>query len=170
MQIEIHPHAPFIPPSLQVLIMGSFPGRSTTLSRDPDNQWFYSASRNQFWKIMEKVFEQPLPDRATKAAALSGHDIGIGDILLKVKRLKASNADQDLEVISFNDKAIAAILQQYPDVKICCTSRFVEKHFKALFPSHSNTVLLPSPSPRYARLSLDQKAICYRQILLNKQA
>ncbi|UAY54610.1 uracil-DNA glycosylase family protein [Arachidicoccus terrestris] len=165
MQIETHPHAPFIPDTLKVLIMGSFPGRSTTLSDDPGNQWFYSARRNQFWKILEKVFEKPLPDQETKSAVLSLHGIGIADILLQITRLKDSNADQDLEIVTYNDKAIGDILKRYPNVCVCFTSRFVEKHFKSLFPAHQHSILLPSPSPRYARLNLDQKAALYKQIL-----
>lgn len=166
MQIETHPHKPFVPHPLKALIMGSFPGRSSTLSDGPHGQWFYGAKRNQLWKILEIVFNQPLPDQAAKAAVLAGKGIGIGDILLQIKRLKPSNADQDLQIIAYNDKAIAAILQKYPDVRICFTSRFVEKQFKTLFPGHSHTTLLPSPSPRYARLSLAQKAEIYKQILL----
>jgi len=166
MQIEIHPHQPFLPQPLKALIMGSFPGRASTLSPDPENNWFYSATRNQLWNILEKVFGQPLPDKKTKAAVLSAHGIGIADILLKVERLKMSNADQDLKVIDYNDKAIHLILVRNPDVRICFTSRFVEKHFKHCFPDYPHTVLLPSPSPRYARLSLDQKAAIYKKILL----
>lgn len=166
MEIETHPHTPFIPDPLKVLLMGSFPGRPTTLSVDPDNQWFYSAKRNQFWKILEKVFGCQLPDQKTKSTLLSANGIGIADILLQIRRRKASNADQDLEIVAYNDKAVAAILTRYPEVRVCFTSRFVEKNFKALFPGHSNSILLPSPSPRYAKLSLDQKAAVYKQILL----
>lgn len=166
MKVETHPHTPFVPHPLKVLIMGSFPGRSSTLSTGPQGQWFYSAKRNQLWKILEIVFNQPLPDQATKAAVLASRGIGIGDILLQIRRLKQSNADQDLQIITYNDKAIAAILQKYPDVQICFTSRFVEKQFKKLFAAHPHTVLLPSPSPRYARLTLAEKAAIYKQILL----
>lgn len=168
MQIETHPHTPFVPHPLNALIMGSFPGRATTLSNDPQNQWFYSAKRNQLWKILENVFNTPLPDRTTKAAVLTRYGIGIGDLFLQAKRRKASNADQDLEIITYNDKAIAAILQQYPKVQICFTSRFVEKHFKALFADYPHTCLLPSPSPRYARLNVAQKAEIYRECLLQR--
>lgn len=166
MLIETHPHAPFLPQPLKALIMGSFPGRTSTLSTDPDNNWFYSAKRNQLWKILEKVFDQPLTNQKVKAAVLSAYGIGIVDILLQVQRLKMSNADQDLKIIAYNDQAIGQILKHYPCVSVCFTSRFVEKHFKYCFPDYPHTVLLPSPSPRYARLSPDQKAEVYKKILL----
>jgi G:T/U-mismatch repair DNA glycosylase len=45
------------------------------------------------------------------------------------------------------------------------TSRFVEKIFKRFFPEVIHTIALPSPSPRYARLSLKQKAAIYKKHL-----
>ncbi|SDZ81043.1 hypoxanthine-DNA glycosylase [Arachidicoccus rhizosphaerae] len=165
MQIETHPHAPFVPHPLKILLMGSFPGRADTLHKDPDNQWFYSAKRNQLWKILEIAFNQPLPDTKAKRELLTRQGIGIADILLQINRLKDSNADQDLQIIRYNDQAIAKILQEHPQVRICFTSRFVEKQFKRCFPTFTNTELLPSPSPRYARLSLEQKAAVYKTML-----
>ena len=148
--------------------MGSFPGRSETLITDPLNNWYYSAKRNQLWKILEIVFEHPLPDKKTKMALLSQNGIGLADILLQIRRLKNTNADQDLQITRYNDQAIGEILKNSPEVLICFTSRFVEKQFKHCFPDYTHTKLLPSPSPRYARLSLAQKAVLYRQILLGR--
>ena len=62
--------------------------------------------------------------------------------------------DSNLEVIEFNDKAIKTILQN-PNIKsIFFTSKFVEKEFMKLFPEMKIGECLPSPSPRYARMSL----------------
>jgi G:T/U-mismatch repair DNA glycosylase len=46
------------------------------------------------------------------------------------------------------------------------TSRFVEKIFKKLFPQFTNTIVLPSPSQRYARMSLKGKIEVYKKLLL----
>jgi len=165
-EFETHPHLPFVPQTLKKLIMGSFPGRADTLITDPENNWFYSAKRNQLWKILEIALNHPLPDKKTKMEVLTEHGIGIADILLQIHRLKKTNADQDLQIICYNDQAIGKVLQKYPQVCICFTSRFVEKQFKSCFPGFTNTRLLPSPSPRYARLSLGQKAAIYKEILL----
>ena len=166
MEIETHPHSPFSPLPLKTLIVGSFPGRADTLSKDPANNWFYSAVRSQFWKIMTLALELPLPDTNAKMAALSSRGIGIADILLQISRKKATNADQDLIVIAYNKKAFSKILKDHPNVRVCFTSRFVEKHFIKCFPDYTNTCLLPSPSARYAKLSLQQKAAVYKELLL----
>ncbi|HTN36237.1 MAG TPA: uracil-DNA glycosylase family protein [Arachidicoccus sp.] len=165
MEQEIHPHGPFIPDNLRCLILGSFPGRPATINTDPDNQWFYSAKRNQFWKIMEGVFRKPLQTRSEKEKLMALNGIGLTDIFSAIRRKNDSNLDQDLEIITFNDTAIRTILVQYPNVKVCFTSRFVEKHFRKLFPDFRSTVLLPSPSPRYARMSLLEKTQRYTEIL-----
>ena len=169
MQTETHPHKAFVPRPLKAIIVGSFPGRSSTIALAPEQQWFYSAKRNQLWSILEIVFGMPLPDKATKKAILRQHHIGLVDILLTIRRKKPSNADQDLEIVAYNDTALAAILDQHPKVLVCFTSRFVEKQFKTLFPDHADSVLLPSPSPRYARLSINEKAAVYKQILLDSK-
>ena len=165
MEIETHPHPAFVPNPLRTLIVGSFPGRPGTLSTDPKNQWYYSALRSQFWKIMETALQRPLPNKTAKMAELGNLGIGIADILFKIKRKKPTNADEDLEILEYNNVVLEKILTQNPKVKICFTSRFVEKHFKKCFPEHHTTYLLPSPSPRYARLSIQQKAAIYREIL-----
>src|SRR5690606_30829550 len=102
METETQPNRPFTPKSMTALIMGSFPGRKGTLTEDPANHWFYSAKRNQLWKILEIALETPLPDRVTKERVLTAKGIGIADILLKIKRTKPTNADQDLVIVQYN--------------------------------------------------------------------
>lgn len=166
MEIEIHPHQPFIPDPIRKLILGSFPGRATTLTTQIDDQWFYAAKRNQFWKIMAGVFETALPNQQAKEKLLKTQGIGITDILWKIRRKKLSNLDQDLEIISYNHLAIGQILAAHPDIRVFFTSAFVEKHFRKLFPEFKAFQRLPSPSPRYARLSLQDKIEQYKRLLI----
>jgi G:T/U-mismatch repair DNA glycosylase len=55
-------------------------------------------------------------------------------------------------------------LKQYQP-KVVFTSRFVDKEFKKLFPGYTNTDILPSPSPRYFRLTIEDKAKIYEEKL-----
>lgn len=165
MDTELHPHTPFIPPNINCLILGSFPGRASSLITEEDNQWFYAAKRNQFWKIMAGVYDLKLDNRDAKEKLLMDQGIGIADILLEIRRKKDTNQDQDLEVIRYNDKAIRQILKKYPTLPILFGSRFVETKFKKFFPDYPHTALLPSPSPRYARLSLEGKIAVYKSLL-----
>ena len=56
-EIEIHPHSLFVPENASVLILGSFPGKNNILVEGND-EWFYSAKRNQFWHILRSVYDE----------------------------------------------------------------------------------------------------------------
>lgn len=150
---------------MEMLIVGSFPGKEQTQSTALHHKWFYGAPRNQFWKIIEGVFEKELKTANEKQQLFADLKIGITDIILKAKRTDNTNLDQNLEVIEWNDKALSEIIYQYPDIKILCTSKFVEKHFKKFFPEFKNIRHLPSPSPRYATMSLKDKMEVYKKML-----
>jgi G:T/U-mismatch repair DNA glycosylase len=60
MSIETHPFKPFVPEHATILILGSFPGIHQTRTPNENKEWFYSAKRNQFWDIMEKVYSKEL--------------------------------------------------------------------------------------------------------------
>ena len=91
--------------------------------------------------------------------------MGIGDIILKAIRTANTNSDNNLQVIEYNDKAIKKILSQNKIETIFFTSQFVYKIFKKKFPEVTNTIVLPSPSPRYARMSFKEKIEVYKMLL-----
>jgi hypothetical protein len=49
--------------------------------------------------------------------------------------------------------------------KVLFTSRFVEKEFKKMFPEYTHSDILPSPSPRYFKLRIADKAKIYKEKL-----
>lgn len=165
MQTEHHPYKPFIPENMEVLILGSFPGKEQTQSETLHHKWVYGAPRNQFWKIINGVYATDVQTLQEKQALLASLHIGQADIILKAKRAANTNLDQNLEVIEWNDKALKKIIDTHPGIRVLCTSRFVEKHFRKLFPGFQNIQCLPSPSPRYATMSLAKKIEAYRQLL-----
>jgi hypoxanthine-DNA glycosylase len=166
-EIEIHPHKPFVPPNAKVLIVGSFPGKDHSASPEVNkkDEWFYASKRNQFWNILRGVYNEELLTTEDKKKLFTDHGIAIADILLKVRRKEKNNQDTNLEIIEYNDKALGKLLKQHSFTAIYFTSRFVEKHFKKLFPFTDNGECLPSPSPRYARMSLQEKINYYREKL-----
>jgi hypoxanthine-DNA glycosylase len=159
--VETHPFTPFVPENATVLIVGSFPGREQTQAPQED-AWFYGAKRNQFWTILREVYGLPLVTTAEKQQLFLQNGIAITDIFLKVRRKENNNLDTNLEVIEYNQAAIAEILRHKEFQAIFFTSRFVEKHFKKIFPHAPNTECLPSPSPRFARMTLAEKVEYYR--------
>jgi hypoxanthine-DNA glycosylase len=163
--IESHPFEAFVPKAIEYLVVGSFPGREHTQSPVPEGQWFYGARRNQFWKILELVYGRELKTRTQKEALFTELRMGITDIIRRAVRLENSNLDQNLEIIEYNHDKIGAILEQKTLKKVFFTSRFVEKVFRQAFPDFPHTEVLPSPSPRYATLSLAQKVVLYKEKL-----
>ena len=164
-EIETHPFIPFVPESATVLIVGSFPGRDITQKKLSKDDWFYGTKRNQFWNIISGVYDIELKNAADKKELFTAKGIAIADIILQARRNAINNSDINLEVIAFNDKAIKKILAHASFKHIFFTSKFVEKHFLKIFPGITNGKCLPSPSPRYARMSMKEKIEIYKKML-----
>lgn len=165
---ELHPFEPFVPLNSRILILGSFPGREQTQNKVGKDDWFYGAPRNQFWKILECAFETELSTKSEKQLLFSQQGIAITDLFLEINRSAASNGDEHLHIVHYNTSAISQILIQFPDIQVLCTSRFVEKEFRKLFPGKQLVSSLPSPSPRYARIGINEKTAVYKQLLTAK--
>ena len=163
-EIETHPHKLFVPHGASVLILGTFPGKNNVQVAGRD-EWFYSSKRNQFWTILSGVYGEELKTNADKKDLFTRKGIAIGDIFLKIRRKENNNSDTSLEVIEYNDKEIEKALQEHTFQAIYTTSQFVEKEFKKLFSNYKNIEALPSPSPRYARMNLEEKIAFYKKKL-----
>ncbi|HEV7334118.1 MAG TPA: uracil-DNA glycosylase family protein [Flavisolibacter sp.] len=161
--VEHHPFPPFVPPKMKCLVLGSFPGKEQTRGGLNENAWFYGAPLNQLWRILEKTYNRELKTREAKQKLFQDAGIGITDIFKSVIRTAGSNLDDNLQIVEYNKEEIGRILQDYRP-QVLCTSRFVEKEFRKMFPAYPVDVL-PSPSPRYFKLSIEQKAEIYKQKL-----
>ena len=167
--IEIHPFKPFVPENANKLILGSFPGREQTQHTQNENDWFYGSKRNQFWHIISHVYDTPLLTIDDKQTLFKNNGIATTDIFFKVRRTENNNLDNNLRVIEYNEAAIRTILQNNNINTVFFTSKFVEQHFRKLFPEITNTVCLPSPSPRYASMNKAEKIMHYKNKLLKNE-
>lgn len=163
--VEEHPYEPFIHESATVLILGSFPGLEQTRRLNNYEEWYYSAKRNKFWHIIEAVYKMPVNTVSDKKLIFENKGIAIADIILKAIRNEESNLDKHLTIVEYNKDKISEIIYDARIEKVYFTSKFVEKHFRMLFPEYSYFECLPSPSPRYARISLEEKVRIYKQKL-----
>ena len=163
-KVENHPFTAFIPAKTKCLILGSFPGKEQTKGGLDDNAWFYGAPLNQLWRILEKVYGRELKTKEAKQKLFNEAGIGITDIFRSVVRKLGSNLDNNLVIVAYNKDEIERILNEFRPA-VYCTSRFVEKEFKKMFPSYVHVDVLPSPSPRYFRITIDQKAEIYKKKL-----
>jgi hypoxanthine-DNA glycosylase len=163
---EHHPFEPFAPKGSTKLILGSFPGKESTQNKRV-NDWFYCASRNQFWKILEIVFEKDLSNKNDKQELFIDNKLAITDILLSCERRDNKNADKNLINKEYNKDVITEILTRNEIRKILFTSKNVHREFVDNFDvtGQIELVVLPSPSPIYRRLSLQEKAKIYKYYL-----
>lgn len=164
LKVEHHPFAPFVPPRMKCLIVGSFPGKEQTRGGIDDEHWFYGAPLNQFWRIMETAYNLPLKTKTAKQDLFKKAGIGITDIFKSVIRKANSNVDENLEIVEYNKEELERIIRDFKP-SVLCTSRYVEKEFKKMFPGYAAVDVLPSPSPRYFALTIEQKAEIYRKKL-----
>lgn len=97
--------------------------------------------------------------------------IAIADIIYQCERENGNNLDTNLINIVYSKKEISQILENNQISKIFFTSRYVETMFrrnlKDILNQHSSIELetLPSPSPRYARMTMEQKIKRYKELL-----
>lgn len=167
--VETHPYPPFVPRHAKYLLLGSFLAKK--YENDPDFDWYYGAKRNQFWKILAKVYGRELSTRKSKQQLLTDLQMAITDIIYQCERKHGNSLDANLINIVYNTPAIEKILHTRTIERIFFTSRFVETRFLRMFKNFAadypdvDLVTLPSPSPRYAQLSLAEKTARYKQLL-----
>jgi hypoxanthine-DNA glycosylase len=168
--VEIHPFGDFIPSNTKYLILGSFTGKRSEEDILNDYDWFYGTKRNLFWPILQEVYKLELKTKENKQQLFNRLGVAITDIILSCERRSNNNSDMNLTNIVLNQE-VANILKKNKIIKIFFSSRFVEKlfkrHFKDLITQYPEVELitLPSPSPRYASMTISQKIIRYKEIL-----
>ncbi len=166
--IETHAFGDFVPKNTKYLMLGSFTAKKsdTDLSYD----WFYCTKRNQFWPIIEKVYDLNLPDKKSKVDLFTILRIAFSDMILSCERKDNNSSDTNLVNFTYNKVRIRKILAENIIKKVFFSSRFVEKEFKSKFKEMINEfpniefITLPSPSPRYAAMSKEEKIKRYKEI------
>ena len=153
-----HPFKPIVFKSSKTLVLGSFPSLKSF-----ENSFYYAHPQNQFWKILSLISGYPANLRDQRVWLLKQCKLALWDMVASCKR--ETSADSNLEDVIPND--IEALLKEYPNIEqIAFTSRLAQKIYKKHF-SHLDikTIYLPSPSPAYASMSVEQKAKKYKELL-----
>lgn len=166
--VEIHPFAVFVPRKAKYLLLGSFIAKKP---KDNSYNWYYSKKQNQFWPILEKIYNLKLKNKKAKQDLFKSLGMAVADIISQCKRIADNSLDSNLKNCVYNLPAITKVLAENPIEKIFFTSRFVEneykRNFKELIKKYPKIqlVTLPSPSPRYAAMSKAEKINKYLQVL-----
>ncbi|MGW8169825.1 MAG: DNA-deoxyinosine glycosylase [Sulfurovaceae bacterium] len=153
-----HPFSPIVFKDTKILILGSFPS-----IRSIENNFYYTHPQNQFWKILTSITAYPINNRDQKIWLLKESRLGLWDMISCCRR--ENSADCSIEDEEVND--IAALLERYPSIE---TIAFTGRKSQMLFNLHFghldiDTCYLPSPSSAYAKLSIEQKILAYKEAL-----
>jgi hypoxanthine-DNA glycosylase len=167
MTLEYHPFGSFIPQNVQYLVVGTFPGRQFSQRSAEENEAdihaFSYGGRNQFWRIMEKIYAVELPTRDHKKQLFEKMNIGLLDVIKACRRRKPSNLDSDLTDIIWNKAEFDLIFQEKDIKNVFCTGKGVGDIFQKWYPEKSY-IALPSPSPLYAAMPFEGKLAFYENV------
>lgn len=124
--VETHPFEPFTPPEAKLLIMGTFPPKSSRWSME----FYYPNRINDFWRIMGLIFfDNPnyLYDANKKTfkldlikQLLNEKGIALNDTGYKVRRLKDNASDKFLEIVE--PVHLAELLEKMPKCHALATT------------------------------------------------
>lgn len=161
---EVHPFGDFIPNEPDKLIIGSFPCYNGNNYGD----WFYCGSgKNEFWKLLSKIYKMPINCKKELQELSSNNGIAITDIANTIERTNDDCKDSSIKIIEYNKKGIEKCLK-FNIKRIFFTSKYVEKHFKEIFPDvkiPSFILLSPSPSANIYIASIEE----YKSMIQNNE-
>lgn len=154
-----HPFDPLIDAHSKILILGSFPSIKSF-----EHAFYYAHPRNQFWPIMESLFDVKLDSNESKKAFALREGIALYDTYASLTRAQGNSSDSNLSDLKPND--IPLLLKAHPNIKqVFCTGRKSYDGLKKHFPTLRVPVtLLPSTSPAYAAMRFEDKLEAYKVI------
>lgn len=121
----IHPYKIYFPHQAKAMIVGTAPPHRFCIAGDHrlkegDIDFYYGSFENRFWPVLLKVFEpQTISWLRTKRQCMSflhKYHLGIGDIIQEFYRYGTYAGDENLEMITGNDKLIHRIAL-HPQIK-----------------------------------------------------
>ena len=165
--LEVHPFGALVSPDTRYLVVGTFPGRQFSQRSSAENEAdvlaFSYGGRNQFWRIMEKIYAVELPDRASKQQLFKEKQLGMMDLIAACRRKKDSNLDTDLTDIVWNKPAFEHLFATQEIRTVFCTGKAVATIFTKWFPD-KRCIALPSPSPLFAAMRFEEKLTFYQSV------
>ena len=163
---DIDGFTPIASGNASLLILGSMPGEASLL-----RQQYYGHPRNAFWPIMSALFDSaPELCYQRRKEMLVENGIAVWDVLQSCNRLGSLDSNIKMATIRTND--FASFFTEYKCIKrVFFNGRMAEKLYqKRILPalihrfSYLEYQCLPSTSPAYASLKLEQKIEAWKVI------
>jgi len=148
--------APIVDRHTETLILGSFPSEASLAAGQ-----YYAHPRNQFWRLLGAVLDEPLAELAyaARAARVLAHGVGIWDVLDACRR--PGSLDARIREPRPND--FMALRQLAPNLRLVLFNGGTAGRFARQFAAAGFvTAVLPSSSPAHAGRSFEQKLALWR--------
>ena len=151
----------FIDKDSEILILGSFP---SVKSREV--MFYYGHPQNRFYRVLGRLFNEECPITVEQRKSfLKRHKIALYDVMEECD-IEGSSDSSIKNVIPID---ITSILSKYPNIKIIgITGNKAAYYFnRYLITKVGNikVVYLPSTSPANAKMSVDDLAKAYKQLV-----
>ncbi len=152
----------------KILILGSMPSEESLRK-----QQYYGHARNAFWRIMLSILQDDstheMSEYSQRKNCLIINNIAVWDVLQRCYRSGSLDSAIKMDSIKTND--FLKFFKQHPTIsKVCFNGAKAEAiYLKAVLPTvkeqfnHLNYVKLPSTSPAYAAMSLQQKMAIWKK-------
>jgi len=149
---------PVIDAAVHTLILGSFPGAASLQA-----QRYYAHPRNQFWKLLGAVLDEPLADLPyeERLQRLLSRHVGLWDALAACER--EGSLDAAIRRPQANDHLLLKDL--CPQLRRVCFNGKAAGRYAPIYADAGYDVLvLPSSSPANAQLSFAAKLALWHAI------
>ena len=152
-----------VPDHPKILILGTVPSVVSL-----DKGFYYAHPRNAFWPIIESFVGHSLPTIQAKKTACEQLGIYLWDVLQGCQR--QGSLDSAIQSPVAND--FETLFEQYPQLNtIAFNGKAAEKLFKKEvlnkqeLPKNLLLISLPSTSPAYAAITLEDKRLLWQEKL-----
>jgi double-stranded uracil-DNA glycosylase len=155
---------PVAHPDASILILGSLPGQ-----RSIAEQQYYAHPQNAFWRIMAALFGIE-GEYTARCRQLTDNRIALWDVLMSSVRPGSMDADIRMTEAMPND--FEGFFAEHPSIDlIAFNGGKAEQLFGRLVEPSGiardiRQVRLPSTSPAYASMTLEDKLAAWRRVLL----
>jgi TDG/mug DNA glycosylase family protein len=152
---------PILDHQTRIVILGSFPGKASLSTKR-----YYAHPRNQFWRLMSAVTNEPLSDIEydSRLARLLSHNIGLWDTIAVCER--QGSLDAAIRQAQANE---FGVLRRHSShiFRVCFNGKTSGKSEQRFSMAGFETLVLPSSSPAYAHMSFEDKLLVWKKIIEN---
>jgi len=147
---------PLVDAGVRILVLGSFPSPASLRAGQ-----YYAHPRNQFWPILGAILGRPLPELpyADRLDNLLSCGVGLWDVFAACRR--QGSLDSAIEAARSND--LARLAEWAPALAAVALNGRTAGRFEAELSRRGYRCrVLPSTSPAYAALRLDDKLALWK--------